>query len=246
MKSEFDLGGRVALVTGSTKGIGAAMADALETAGAKVWRHGHPAEAVSDALACDLLEANASDLLLSKITGSRPDILVCNAGSFFDKPFLDMDPGTFQKTHRLNVEQAYFLVQGFARQLRSEGRSGAVVLVTSTNGLQAEENSTAYDTSKGALIMMVRSLAVTLAPLQIRVNGIAPGLIRTPLTRWTERQPDRVRHYEKKIPLGRLGVPEEMGGTCVYLCSEASRYMTGQTLVLDGGMTINQIGKFEP
>lgn len=246
MSSDFDLQGRIALVTGSTKGIGAALASALEAAGAKVWRHGHPAdsELSSDAILQDLLEPDAADSLFQKVEGGAPDLLICNAGSFFDKPFLQMDRAAFEKTMRLNVEQSYFLVQKFANRLREENRPGAVVIISSTNGFQAEEDSTAYDLSKGALVMMVRTLAMALAPLQIRVNGIAPGLIRTPLTKtWTD-EPDRVRHYEKKILLGRLGMPEELGGTCVFLCSEASRYITGQTLVVDGGLTVGQIGAF--
>ena len=246
MKNEFDLSGRVALVTGSTRGIGAAVADALEKAGAKVWRHGHESEADSQAIVLDLLEPGAPEALLSRIEGPAPDLLVCNAGSFFDVPFLEMDPATFRKTFQLNVEQAYFLVQQFARRLVNEKRPGAVVIVSSTNGLQSEENSTAYDMSKGALVMMVRTLSHALAPFGIRVNGLAPGLVRTPLTaKWIDHMPEVVRHYEKKILLGRLGNPEDMGGSCVFLCSEASRYITGQTLVVDGGLTVGQIGKFE-
>lgn len=244
---DFDLHGHTALVTGSTRGIGAALASALEEAGARVWRHGHPAEAQAhpDAILQDLLEPDAVDSLFRKMTGTVPDLLVCNAGSFFDKPFLEMDRATFEKTLRLNVEQSYFLVQAFARRLREENRPGAVVVISSTNGFQAEENSTAYDLSKGALVMMVRTLAMALAPHRIRVNGIAPGLFRTPLTKpWTEQKPDIVRHYEKKILLGRLGEPEELGGAAVFLCSEAARYITGQTLVVDGGLTVGQIGSF--
>jgi len=184
-------------------------------------------------------------LLFEKLTGPVPDLLVCNAGSFFDKPFLEMDPATFEKTLRLNVEQAYFMVQAFARRLSAESRPGAVVIISSTNGFQAEEGSTAYDLSKGALVMMVRTLAMALAPHRIRVNGIAPGLIRTPLTKtWTEQKPELVRHYEKKILLGRLGETQDLGGSCVFLCSEAARYITGQTLVVDGGLTVGQIGSF--
>ena len=244
---DFDLQGRTALVTGSTRGIGAALAQALEEAGARVWRHGHAVEAhvQPQTILQDLLEPAAVNLLFEKLTGPVPDLLVCNAGSFFDKPFLEMDPATFEKTLRLNVEQAYFMVQAFARRLSAESRPGAVVIISSTNGFQAEEGSTAYDLSKGALVMMVRTLAMALAPHRIRVNGIAPGLIRTPLTKtWTEQKPELVRHYEKKILLGRLGETQDLGGSCVFLCSEAARYITGQTLVVDGGLTVGQIGSF--
>jgi NAD(P)-dependent dehydrogenase (short-subunit alcohol dehydrogenase family) len=244
MKNEFDLTGRIALVTGSTRGIGAALATGLEYAGAHVWRHGHPADAQENTV---LLEPDAPSRLLDQIQGPCPDILVCNAGSFFDTPFLEMDMAAFRKTLQLNVEQAYFLIQQFAQRLSAAGRAGAVVVVSSTNGFQSEEDSTAYDISKGALVMMVRTLSQALAPHNIRVNGIAPGLVRTPLTAsWTENRPDLVGHYNRKILLGRLAEPEDLSGSCVFLCSEAARYITGQTLVVDGGLTVGQIGKFAP
>ncbi len=247
MNNPFDLSGHTALVTGSTCGIGAALAVALETAGAKVWRHGHPAEPAENALLLDLLEPDAPSALLAQIEDPAPDLLVCNAGGFFDSPFLEMDQAAFRKTFHLNVEQTYFLVQQFARRLAAEKRPGTVVIVSSTNGFQSEEDSTAYDTSKGALVMMVRTLSHALAANGIRVNGLAPGLVRTPLTaQWTEQRPGLVRHYEKKILLGRLANPEDLGGSCVFLCSDASRYITGQTLVVDGGLTVSQIGRFEP
>jgi NAD(P)-dependent dehydrogenase (short-subunit alcohol dehydrogenase family) len=90
--------------------------------------------------------------------------------------------------------------------------------------------------------MMTRTLAVALAPQGIRVNSIAPGLIRTPLTSgWMDREPEKVAHYENKILAGRVGVPEDCAGACVFLCSRAASYITGQTLVVDGGLTITQI-----
>lgn len=244
MTNEFSLSGRVALVTGSTRGIGAALATALENAGATVWRHGLPAEGQKDAILLDLLEPDAATRLLDAVPGTLPDLLVCNAGSFFDRPFLEMDEAAFRRTMQLNVEQGYFLIQQFARRLAAEGRPGAVVVVSSVNGFHSEEDSTAYDTSKGALVMMVRTLSQALAPYHIRVNGLAPGLVRTPLTAtWTESMPEVVAHYERKIFLGRLAQPEDLGGSCVFLCSDASRYITGQTLVVDGGLTVGQIGK---
>ena len=144
----------------------------------------------------------------------------------------------------LNVRAAYFLVQAFARELVARQRPGAVVIVSSTNGFQSEEESTAYDTSKGALVMMTRTLAQALAPHGIRVNGLAPGLIRTPLTiPWIDTQHEKRRHYEKKILLGRVGEAEDCAGTAVFLLSPASAYITGQVLVVDGGLTVGQIGR---
>jgi NAD(P)-dependent dehydrogenase (short-subunit alcohol dehydrogenase family) len=135
-------------------------------------------------------------------------------------------------------------VQAFAREMVARKRAGSVVIVSSTNGFLAEEDSTAYDTSKGALVMMTRTLAQALAPHNIRVNGMAPGLIRTPLTAsWIDSQDNKRHHYEKKILLGRIGESEDCAGATAFLLSPAAGYITGQVLVVDGGLTTGQIGK---
>lgn len=183
--------------------------------------------------------------LIDEAMAAEPslDILVCNAGAFFDAPFLEMDHERFDKTIRLNVDQTYFLIQSFAKRLVAAGRPGSVVIISSINGFQAEEGSTAYDLSKGALVMMTRTLAMALAPKGIRVNGIAPGLIRTPITsRWLDARPDKTAHYERKILAGRIGMPDDCAGACVFLCGDASRYVIGQTLLVDGGLSVGQVG----
>ena len=242
----FGLSGHQALVTGSTRGIGRALALGLEQAGAEVLLHGVPAgeDSCPDALREDLCEPGAPERLLAKALEAKPglDMLVCNAGGFFDVPFSDMDRPRWEKTMRLHLEAPYFLIQTFARSLKARGKGGAVVIIGSTNGFLAEADSTAYDTSKGGLVMMTRTLAVALAPAGIRVNSIAPGLVRTPLTStWMDRDPEKVAGYERKIPLARVGEPSDCAGSCVFLCSPASGYMTGQTLVVDGGLTLTQI-----
>ncbi len=235
-----------ALVTGATSGLGAAMATALEQAGAHVLRHG--LDTAGD-IQQDLSGEGSPERLIEKAFSQWPelDLLVCNAGGFFDTPFLEMDPETFDRTMQVNLRQAYFLIQCFAKRLIAANRPGRVIVVSSTNGFFPEEDSTAYDISKGALVMMTRTLALALAPHGILVNGIAPGLIRTGLTsRWMDSKPDVVHHYEKKIVLGRIGCPEDCAEVCVFLCSEASRYMVGQTLVVDGGLTLGQVGRMTP
>ena len=146
----------------------------------------------------------------------------------------------------LNLKANYFAIQAFAKKLAAEKRSGSIVVTGSVNGFQAEINSSAYDTSKGGVAMMVRGLAMELADHNISVNGIAPGLIFTPKTRiGFGRNPQRQAHYEKKVLQGRLGEPEDCTGTVVFLLSPASEYITGEMIVVDGGLTVGQVGKMQ-
>lgn len=242
-----DLTGHHALVTGSTRGIGAAIAVAFENAGASVVRQGlSNLECRQNVIEADLLAEGAVEKVIAEAFALRPDLdlLVCNAGSYFDTDFFGVTKEAYRKTMMLNVEQNFFMIQAFGKALQERSRPGAIVLISSTNGFQAEEESVAYDTSKGALVMLTRTASVALAPYGIRVNGVAPGLIRTPLTGWIDREPGKVEHYHKKIPARRLGQPEEVADVCVFLCSHASRYIYGQTIVVDGGLTVTQIGQY--
>ncbi len=226
------------------------MALAFQRAGARMVLHGLDSEPLNETLRkypycqTDLLEESGVDALLAEAFEFERDLdcLVCNVGSYFDVPFANMSRELFRKTMTLNVESAFFLVQGFARRLIEAGRPGAVVITSSTNGFQPEFGSSAYDTSKGALVMMTRSLALNLAQDGIRVNGVAPGFIRTPLTeRSLDRTPGLQAALERKIALGRIGTPEDCAGAAVFLCSAASDYLTGQVLVVDGGLTLGQL-----
>lgn len=245
----FSLAGNTALVTGSSQGIGYAIAHGLNQAGARVVFHGKDTQQPSmppDSIyvPANLLEPEGSTKLVHEAFAARPeiDLLVCNAGGFFDVPFLEMSRELFAQTLDLNVRANYFVAQAFARELIARGRPGAIVTTSSTNGFQPEEESSAYDISKGAMVMLTRTLAQSLAPHGIRVNGIAPGLIRTPLTAALINSP-RQSHYEKKILLGRLGEPEDCAGAAVFLLSAAARYITGQIIVIDGGLTLGQVGR---
>ena len=248
----FSLADHAALVTGSSQGIGFAIGVALRAAGARVVFHGLPARpenipADAGYVAADLLQPDAAGHLVGSAFEAEPrlDTLVCNAGSFFDVPFLEMTRELWDKTLRLNVTATYFVAQEFAQRLVAARRGGCIVITASTNGFQAEADSTAYDASKGALVMLVRSLAVSLADHGIRVNGIAPGMIKTPLNAaWMEARASGLpAHYEKKILLGRIGQPEDCAGAVAFLCSAAASYITGEIITVDGGLTVQQIGK---
>ncbi|MBE7497598.1 MAG: SDR family oxidoreductase [Verrucomicrobiaceae bacterium] len=245
----FSLDGHAALVTGSSQGIGLAMGNALQEAGARVVFHGlqTSVEGLTSYVQADLMQNDGPQRLVDAAFQLEPslDTLVCNAGSFFDLPFLEMTRERWDKTMQLNLASAFFTAQAFAKCLVAEKRGGSIVITSSTNGFQGEMDSCAYDASKGALVMLTKSLAVSLADHGIRVNGIAPGLIKTPLTaQWMESKDRSVLdHYEKKILLRRVGAPEDVAGAVTFLCSEAASYITGEIIVIDGGLTSCQIGR---
>jgi len=245
----FSLEGHAALVTGSSQGIGLAMGKALQESGARVVFHGlQPAvEGLASYVQADLMQNDGPQRLVDSAFAIEPglDTLICNAGSFFDLPLLEMTRERWDKTMQLNLASAFFTVQAFARRLVAEERAGSVVITSSTNGFQAEMDSCAYDASKGALVMLTKSLAVSLAGHGIRVNGIAPGLIKTPLTaKWMESRDCTVLdHYEKKILLRRAGAPEEVAGAAAFLCSPAAGFINRGTIVIDCGVTRWQSGR---
>ena len=167
-------------------------------------------------------------------------LLVNNAGTFIDKAFLDMDYQTYQTTMRLNVASGYFLTQAFARRWVTDGIEGRVVFTGSINGFLAEPDHTAYDTSKGAVAAMVRSLCVSLAPHGIRVNSMAPGLVRTPLTGPAIDSNGLDAWMKLHTPNGRVPSADVCGDAVVFLLSDAAGHIHGQTLMVDGGMSVWQ------
>ncbi|MBK8036538.1 MAG: SDR family oxidoreductase [Verrucomicrobiaceae bacterium] len=245
----FSLDGHAALVTGSSQGLGLAMGKALQEAGARVVFHGlqDSVEGLANYVQADLMQNDGPQRLVDAAFQLEPglDLLICNAGSFFDLPFLEMTRERWDKTIQLNLASAFFTAQAFAKRMVAEKRGGCLVITSSTNGFQGEMDSCAYDASKGALVMLTKSLAVSLADHGIRVNSVAPGLIKTPLTAKVMESEDRslLDHYEKKILLRRVGAPEDVAGAVTFLCSAAASYITGEIIVIDGGLTSCQIGR---
>lgn len=255
----MDLSGRTALITGGTQGVGAAMAKRIAQSGANVVIHGKS----EDHFAVDTLEACrdmgveatliCTDLALplsetlnalspeSHPALSRVSLLVNNAGVFIDASFLEMDEATWSKTFRINVETGYFLTQAFAKRWIGQKTKGRVLFTGSINGLLAEPGHTAYDASKAAVGGMVRSLCVALAPHGIRVNSLAPGLVRTPLTNQVlSVRPDILRWMELHTPNGQVPDADVCGGLAVFLLSDEAEHIHGQTIYVDGGMSIWQ------
>ena len=249
------LQGRTALITGSTQGVGRSLAEAFAAAGANVLIHGralgtaattvlencrqHGVQA--EFLAADLTGETIATVtdLHQRATAIFPqiDILVNNAGTYIDKPFLEMDWSTYDHTMRLNVAAPYFLTQAFARDWSKRKIRGRVLLIGSINGQLAEPTHTCYDSSKGAILAMVKSLCVSLAPLGIRVNGMAPGLVRTPLTSVIDRDTRFRQWMELHTPNGQVPHSDVCGGAAVFLCSDAAEHVHGQMVLVDGGMS---------
>jgi glucose 1-dehydrogenase len=251
----IDLHGHAALITGSTKGVGRSIAEAFAAAGAHVVLHGRQRDstaeevlancrsrgAAAEFVAADLMDPTMPVVqrLFDDALAALPqiDILVNNAGTYIDKPFLEMDCETYDRTMRLNVAAPYFLTQQFARHWIAHQTSGRVLMIGSINGRLAEPTHSCYDTSKGAIDAMVRSLCVSLAPYNIRVNGLAPGLVRTPLTSVIDRDERFRRWMELHTPSGQVPHSDVCGSGAVYLCSDDAWHVHGQMLLVDGGMS---------
>lgn len=251
----MDLKGHAALITGSTKGVGRSIAEAYAAAGCHVVIHGRAPGTDSELVLANCrqhgVEAHfiaadlsgpveeAVDQVFTRALAALPgiDILVNNAGSLFDVPFLEMDLVRLDRTLRLNVSSGYFLTQRFSRHWVANKTAGRVLFIGSINGRLAEQVHTAYDTSKGAVEMMVKTLCVSLAPYNIRVNGMAPGLVRTPLTAVLDERPEFDRWMRLHTPNGQVPGSEVCGPAAVFLVSDAAWHVQGQMLLVDGGMS---------
>jgi dehydrogenase/reductase SDR family member 4 len=248
--SAFRLDGRVALVTGGSRGIGRAVALALAQAGADVVVAARKAQDL-DAVAAEVRSLGRRALALPAHLARRAevdrlfestleafgrlDVLVNNAATnpVFG-PLVDIEEDAWDRIMALNVKGYLLAAQRAARAMAPLGR-GVIINMASTAGLRASPGLGAYSVSKAAVIMLTRVLGRELAPLGIRVNGIAPALIETRFSEALWKNPEILGEYLKSTPLGRAGQPEEVGGAVVYLCSDAASYVTGQTLLLDGG-----------
>jgi NAD(P)-dependent dehydrogenase (short-subunit alcohol dehydrogenase family) len=251
--SLFDLTGKVAIVTGSSRGIGRSIAENLAAHGAKVVvssRKADACEVVVEAIreaggTATAIPANISDkaALQRLVDGTREafgpiDVLVCNAASnpYFG-PSSGMGDEVFEKIMRNNVLSNHWLCQMVQPDMAAK-RDGAIVIVSSIGGLKGSTEIGAYCISKAADMQLARNLACEWGPDNIRVNCIAPGLIATDFARALYEDPKRRAAAEARFPLRRLGVPDDIGGIAVMLASRAGAFVTGQSIVADGGATI--------
>ena len=253
--SQFDLTGKVAIVTGSSRGIGRAIAEELAALGAKVVissrkqdacdmvaesinaAHG---ERTAIAIAASISDKSALRNLVDRTLAEfgRIDVLVCNAASnpYFG-PMSGISDEQFIKVLTNNVVANNWLIQMCAPDMKRQS-DGSIILISSIGGLVGSDTIGAYNISKAADLQLVRNLAVEFGEHNIRVNGIAPGIIRTDFARAVWETPGAEAAFAKAMPLGRIGEPAEIAGAAAFLASKASAYMTGQTIVVDGGIMI--------
>jgi 3-oxoacyl-[acyl-carrier protein] reductase len=247
--------GRAAVVTGAARGIGRAICARLVADGASVLAvdvNAGAVERTAAELGClpyagDVSrEADCAGAVARCVAAfGGLDILAAHAGIADSRPFLDIDAEHWRRHQAVNVDGALFCAVHAARAMVAGGRRGAIVYTCSINGFHVEQAMTAYNVSKGALLTLVRSTAMDLGPYGIRANGVAPGVVDTPIAAFVVHDPDLAPRYLATMPLGRFGQPADIADAVSWLASDEASYVTGQTLVIDGGQTLGITGELD-
>ncbi|WP_311223214.1 MULTISPECIES: glucose 1-dehydrogenase [unclassified Acidovorax] len=249
------LAGQAALVTGGAQGIGLAVAERLAKEGAHIALHVRKEDdrsadaqrriaalgARCEVFAGDLRDVPRMQAVVAEANAAfgRLDVLVNNAGLELRADFLDTTEDDYDTVLDVNLKGAFFTAQAFARTLRDAKRPGRIIHMSSVHEDLPFPHFTSYCASKGGMRMLMRNMAIELAPLGITVNNVAPGAIRTPINDDLMKQPDKLAALTAQIPLGRMGEPPDVAGTVAFLASADAAYITGATLVVDGGLLWN-------
>ncbi len=251
MASSIELNGKVAIVTGASRGIGEAIARTFAAHGAKIALVARKAEAL-EAVAASLgdcahaisahtgREDDCKRIVAETIARfGKVDVLVNNAATnpHFG-PMLTVSEGQWDKTFDVNVKGYFGLTREVAQHLVAREAGGSIVNVASIMGLHAAPLQGCYGMTKAAVIAMTKTLALELGSAKIRVNAIAPGLVETRFAAAIVASPELSKTIVERTPAGRVGQPDEIAGVALYLASDAASFHTGQTLVVDGGFTI--------
>ncbi len=252
MKNPFDLSGRCVVITGASRGIGRASAEACAAMGARVVissRNLEPCEEVAaairedggeaTAIACNISHRDQCEALIdgAEAAFGPVDGLVCNAAvNPYYGPVVDLEDEAFDKIMRSNIRSNIWLSKRVLPSMAERG-GGAIVIVSSIAGLRASPMISAYGMSKAADLTLARNLAAEWGPKNVRVNCIAPGLVKTDFARALWENEEALAARNAFTPLRRIGAPEEIGGIAAFLLSDAASFMTGSTVVADGGVT---------
>jgi NAD(P)-dependent dehydrogenase (short-subunit alcohol dehydrogenase family) len=256
MTARITLDGKVCLVTGSSRGIGEAVARTFAAYGARVVIAARKAEGVA-AVADSIAKEHGTDRVLGVVAHAgkedecarlvqqacdrfgRVDVLVNNAGtnpSF--GPMLEVEMGAWDKTFETNLKGYFWCAREVARRCLARTAPGAIVNIASVAGIVGSPLHGVYAATKAAIVSMTKTLAIELAAARIRVNAIAPGFVDTRLSSAILQNEELLKHVVDRTPMRRYGTPDEIAGGALYLASDAASFLTGHTLVIDGGMTI--------
>ncbi|KZF24289.1 NAD(P)-binding protein [Xylona heveae TC161] len=256
------LEGKSAVITGGVTGIGRAIALEFIRQGAFVTvchlddpisvrhfntlarevedsRNGH--NSVLSSFSGDISKPETGKELIEDATKTfgKVDIFVSNAGICQFADFLTIEPDLFSKTVRTNLDGAFYATQAAARQMAEQGNGGSIIGISSISALVGGGLQTHYTPTKAGVLSLMQSCAVALGKYNIRCNAILPGTIRTQMNEEDLSNDEKREYMEKRIPLGRTGVPEDIAGPAVFLASDMSRYVTGAQLLVDGGLFVN-------
>jgi 2-deoxy-D-gluconate 3-dehydrogenase len=246
----FDLSGKVAIVTGGAMGIGQGIAFRLAEAGAAVVIADVNLEAAEDTAnqirakegKAKAIKADASSVVDAARAVQeavqafgRLDILVNNAGIYPMVPALDVTESLWDRVLDINLKGYFFYTQAAAKEMVNEGHGGKIINIASIDALHPTGNLVHYDSSKGGVLMMTKALALEFGPRNISVNAIAPGGIQTPGAGGPSMPDELIQAFVSRIPMRRMGVPDDIAKVVLFLASDAAGYMTGSLLVVDGG-----------
>ena len=247
------LEGKTVIVTGASRGIGRAVAIGCAREGADIvvnYLSGPGAEVVDEIRALGRRAVPAVGDVSDQETGramvaaaveafGKVDVLVSNAGICPFHSFLDMPAEVMRRTNEVNYYGTFYAAQAAANRMVEQGRGGAIVAMSSISALVGGGMQTHYTPTKAAIHSLMQSCAVALGPHRIRCNSVLVGTVRTDINKEDLSDPEKVAYFEKRIPLGRLGEPDDMIGPVVFLASDMARYVTGAAFLADGGLFVN-------